>query len=1267
MSSYSDAKTRSSRSVKDYDVFSESREHVLARPGTYVGCNDGEPATMLTLPAEGNQVVSTDNVIAPEGMIRVFMEVVSNAVDNILATLAFDSANVDRTALVAFMKRNAPVRISVSEDSKTITVWNTGAPIPVTPHGKVSSPEALRLIPEVVFGTMYSSSNYSEDMARIGAGLNGLGCKLTSIFSTHFETEVLDTTHSHQHYQGKWADNMSRLVESIATPGYKLNKATKEWESAGDPSVKRGKAKLHTSGTSFVRVAYTLDWKRFSGVGDFYKPEVVNLFRRIALDCSFTAKIPIEFTGPDNKPLRLDARLPTRFVKYYFPDAGDEAADKSVIHYEWKRSGDKEAAARIGKGKGAIAKAIAEGALPIPQTEIIVIDTPDAGRSLGYVNGLFVPEGVHVREAYAQIGAAMIAAVPPSLIGKGGATTISANDVKAHVTIIVNCHLQNPDFSGQMKQVLTKPRPRFEFAPDEFRTAMTSKVSRWGVVERLVEAAEVKAKRTAAKTDGRKKKRVAVEGAVDANFAGTSKSSQCTLWLTEGDSAAAYTAKRVDHTPGRKDTNGIFGLRGKLINARSASTSSLCENKEYCALKALIGLSEGAKYTTTDTLRYGRVCIAADADDDGSAIRALIINCFATRWPSLVAKGFLAYLATPAIRVSNPSNGEVVERFYSDSAFYEWAKTNEAALKGMRVRHIKGLASSNDRDIKDDMITAPTIHIVFDDTAEESLDLAFSSKRADDRKVWIENWRVAVASGGLGDADDIVLEPLSRAAAVAAGLITGGVVKRAARKAAAAAATQATTITTGPPIASRTVSAIVNRDLAEFSFSSLFRAIVSFRDGLKRSQRQALWHCLRFWNFGMGAGGIKDSMKVARLASAVSEAVSYAHGETSMQGTLVTLAQDFTGSNNLPLLLPDGQFGSRTGGPTVHGAPRYIYTKTNWVVPLIFSDETLSLVPRRSVEGETVETEWIPCDIALAAVNGARGIATGWSTHIPCHKPSEVVAWTANRLTGKETKSPSIWYNGFKGTLEIVTSGDTGRRNLISKGIYTSKPSGEGVVDVEITELPIGGLWIKGYRDWLESLVTKGIALDFEDKSTSDEPHFIVKKISLAALFKETKTKDLDFNSLRLVTTTSLNNMVLIDTDGTPKRYATVDDILESHFIEMRSIYVKVKEARIAKLDAELVMLKARHALLAAIVSGALKVFLRKRVDVLADVKKMQLSEEIYLKLKIDEATDDHITETANEIASVEEKLISTKKMPSDTIWLTRLSRLHSELEKRGL
>eukprot|EP00828_Plagiopyla_frontata_P035759 TRINITY_DN47367_c0_g1_i2.p2 TRINITY_DN47367_c0_g1~~TRINITY_DN47367_c0_g1_i2.p2 ORF type:complete len:190 (-),score=24.39 TRINITY_DN47367_c0_g1_i2:586-1155(-) len=160
-----------------------------------------------------------------------------------------------------------------------------------------------------------------------------------------------------------------------------------------------------------------------------------------------------------------------------------------------------------------------------------------------------------------------------------------------------------------------------------------------------------------------------------------------------------------------------------------------------------------------------------------------------------------------------------------------------------------------------------------------------------------------------------------------------------------------------------------------FSVSDNLRSIPCICDGFKPGQRKILYSCF--------LKRLKSEIKVAQLSGYVSEKSAYHHGEVSLQQTIIGLAQRFVGSNNISLLDPNGQFGTRDVGGKDAASARYIFTNLSGIARKIFVEEDDHIVNYLEDDGERVEPEWYMPVIPMCLVNGAEGIGTGWSTSIP--------------------------------------------------------------------------------------------------------------------------------------------------------------------------------------------------------------------------------------------------------------------------------------------
>jgi len=185
---------------------------------------------------------------------------------------------------------------------------------------------------------------------------------------------------------------------------------------------------------------------------------------------------------------------------------------------------------------------------------------------------------------------------------------------------------------------------------------------------------------------GKKTTRVHVEKLTEANEAGGRKSLQCTLILTEGDSAKGMAVTGLSVIG--QDFYGVFPLRGKMLNTRDVSVAKIQKNEEVKSLMSILALRPGQTFgpggnSAVKDLRYGSIMIMADQDQDGSHIKGLIINFIHSMWPSLIKeRGFLCEFITPIVKVSK---GRVVRAFYTLPEFIEWKRGNNDAKGNFKV------------------------------------------------------------------------------------------------------------------------------------------------------------------------------------------------------------------------------------------------------------------------------------------------------------------------------------------------------------------------------------------------------------------------------------------------------------------------------------------------------------------------------------------------------------------------------------------------------
>ena len=593
-----------------------------------------------------------------------------------------------------------------------------------------------------------------------------------------------------------------------------------------------------------------------------------------------------------------------------------------------------------------------------------------------------------------------------------------------------------------------------------------------------------------------------------------------------------------------RDYYGVFPLRGKPLNVREATAKQLVDNGELNAIKRIVGLQSGKIYDSVKDLRYGRLLFLTDADVDGSHISGLLLNMLHFFWPSLLSiDGFASTLATPIIKVSRNRS---VQSFFTMTEYHRWKDENDGA-KGYHVKYFKGLSTSTAAEARGcfEGIDDALVRYVVDDATDAAMALAFDKTKADDRKGWLMKY----------DADSIIEQ------------------------------SQKTV----------TVSEFVDRELIHFSQYDNRRSIPSMVDGLKPSQRKVLFTCLK--------KNLREEAKVAQLAALVASETAYAHGETSLQGTIIGMAQDFVGAGNVNLLTPNGSFGTRLQGGKDAGAARYIFTQLHKIAADVFHPADAPLLTYLDDDGFPIEPEYYVPVVPLVLFLGCTGIGTGFSTSVPQFDPRDVVANLRRMLDGDEPEPMVPFYRGFTGS---ITATDKG---FVTTGTWRAVP---GASAIEVTELPIGSWTESVYKEFLEaSLIDaaekdpkktkKQFLLSYENYSSLTAVRFVLKfpQQSFAAFIADPLRVTAD---LHLTSNLTLSNMHLFDARNVICKYATTSDILRAFYDVRLDFYGRRRTYLLRRLARELAILRSKIRFIEEVMAGDLIVFKRPKEELLLDL-----------------------------------------------------------------
>lgn len=773
-------------------------------------------------------------------------------------------------------------------------------------------------------------------------------------------------------------------------------------------------------------------------------------------------------------------------------------------------------------------------------------------------------------------------------------SNLSKKFLKENITIFLVTSIVNPSFNSQSKETLVLPTSKFGFSCS-INNTFFDELKESELINKLKEINNKMNLKQLGKFDGSKKKKIIISKLEDANLAGTKKSDSCVLILTEGDSAKATAISGISAIKNGRDFFGVFPLRGKLLNVREASTSQINNNQEIIDLKKILGLKSGTTYTkeNLNELRYGSILLMMDADEDGSHIKGLIINFLNYFFPSLLKlEGFLKVLMTPIVKVFLKND---TKSFSNLRSYNDWLMKNPGNYK---IKYYKGLGTSTADESKEYFknLQNNTIQII-DENNEKSIQLAFAKDKVNERKDWLINYN---------SKNILQIEP-------------------------------PTTIN---------IDKFIHQELIHFSNYDNLRSIPLLVDGLKPSQRKVLYACFK--------KNLKSEMKVAQLASYVAEVTSYHHGEQSLVGTIINMAQDFVGSNNLNLLIPAGQMGTRLLGGKDHASGRYIFTYLNKLTEKIFIKDDDELLEYLEDDGEKIEPLFYLPIIPMILVNGSEGIGTGFSTLVPTYDLYEIVKWFKNKLENKSVINLEPKVNNYKGT--IIKYDET---TYISSGLCKIEKD-----IIIINELPIK-LWTSVYKEMLDEFVEEGIIKSYVNYSSDIDVHFELKVSDIEyikKLYETNDEKELNnlYKLLKLYKTIKISNLTLYDSKLKLKTYNNVNEICNEFYKFRLPYYEKRKELLINKYNDEINYLSGQVNFINLVKSNP-KIF-NLEEDKLIDfiiknkIKKHNNNFDYLTNMSFKQLSIENLNKLNNKIKELKESKKELEKKMAKDLWLDDLN-----------
>ena len=838
---------------------------------------------------------------------------------------------------------------------------------------------------------------------------------------------------------------------------------------------------------------------------------------------------------------------------------------------------------------------------------------------VSFVNGIATSKGgKHVDYITQQIVRKLC-----DYIEKKKKVKVNSASIKEQLILFLRCDIENPSFDSQTKDYMNTPSARFGSTcsvSDNF----IEKVAKMGVMDVACNLTEVKENKMAKKTDGSKTKNVrGINNFVDANYGGTVHSKDCILILCEGLSAMSGIVSGLSSED--RNVIGIYPLKGKLLNVRGEQLKKIMDNKEINDIKKILGLESGKEYNTIEDvhkyLRYGKIMYMTDQDLDGSHIKGLCINLFHSEWNSLTKiPGFLSFMNTPILRAKK---GTHFKLFYNDGEYNEWKESfGEEGPRGWNIKYFKGLGTSTSSEFKEYFANKKIVDFVYTgNNSDDMIDKIFNKKRTDDRKLWLENY------------DKLAY------------------------------------LDTNQP--SVQYEQFIDREMIHFSTYDCARSIPNMVDGLKISLRKILYSAFK--------RKLTSEIKVAQFSGYVSEHSAYHHGEASLNGAIVNMAQNYVGSNNINLLLPNGQFGTRLHGGDDSASERYIFTQLNPLTRYIFPDVDDAVLNYLNDDGTLVEPEYYVPIIPFALVNGISGIGTGFSCNIAPYNPKQIIQSLQDMLKNEYIDQSEFvpYYEGFKGTIRKIEE-----QKFLIKGCYEKTDTDK----IRITELPVG-TWTMPYTTFLETLVDGVVDNKTGKKGTPQLKDFssVCTEVSvdIEVVFPRGKLEQLENTSdangingieklLKLHTTLSTTNMHMFDKDCKLHKYKNVHEILRAFYDVRLEIYEKRKQYLLTDMRNKLVKLSNRAKYIQETLAGTVDLRRMKSdaVNELLTNKQYAKIDDDYkylIKMPMDSVTEENVAQIMKEKETTEIDIDVLSKTRVQTLWSRELTKLETEYDKYKL
>lgn len=420
---------------------------------------------------------------------------------------------------------------------------------------------------------------------------------------------------------------------------------------------------------------------------------------------------------------------------------------------------------------------------------------------------------------------------------------------------------------------------------------------------------------------------------------------------------------------------------------------------------------------------------------------------------------------------------------------------------------------------------------------------------------------------------------------------------------------------------------LLNKQLVNYASYDNIRKIGSAIDGLKNASRKVIFTVLE--------KKIKEKTKVLQLSNKCAEYADYLHG--SLDGVVVTLAQDFAGTNNIPLLQKFGNFGTRCIQEA--SAPRYIFAKGSDELFDLFKDS--EILEQQYFEGSRIEPKFYVPTLPMLLVNGSDGVSSGFAQKILPRNPENLKKYILEKLSGKEPSEELLnpYAKNFKGNF---------RKDVETPNKWYIEGVVEHVKNNEylITEIPFT-YDLKTYTNVLDDLVESKAIIRYS--SESDGENILRFRVTLPR-----GVNDSLITRLKLYKIVN-ENYTAIDENLKVREFKSAKEIID-YYIDIKLKFLqKRKTYIIEKLNKDFKILENKLRFLNMYISKELSITDKSKSELETELEKLNFDKfdgySYLIGMPLYSLTTDKVKELETSIEKLKKEIETVTKTSIEQMW----------------